>query len=454
MPTVSIQQATPSSAAATNQSQQAASGFPDELQLLMSVTEPPDPGGGPTAATAEGGASILGPNAQSNQPDLSPLLEATADSAIPNPPAKTAKSASGDPAIAALAALTAPILPIQTTLPALPTPLKVSASAVSGAGPVATAPTAVADEAHLVPAEPLTTAGQSTAIHASSQSPAPDGAAASGSPPSNAQQPGDPSVIVTAAPDPAPHRTMPAIQNATVSAVATDTATTAVTAGSPDLGGHAQQQGSSDPAPQHGSDQESSAQTPSNPSLPPGVAAPGATTAIQAVAPTAAPKLPDGQRLDVVRQVADRIELMTAARPQQGVTIHLQPQGLGDVTIVVKGVGKDIEASLTATNATVRNALSDSRDTLTQAVAAKGFNLVGVNIAGHSQSMAGRDRQAPNNQQQSPSQSFGNSSNGGGSTQTGSQRPSNALSTLTLTHGPDSDVDVLASVEDGVDYRI
>ena len=90
--------------------------------------------------------------------------------------------------------------------------------------------------------------------------------------------------------------------------------------------------------------------------------------------PITAP-LDSAQRIDVVKQVANHIETMAVNKSNQEVTIQLRPEGLGDVTVVVKSLGTGIEATLTASNDNVRAALSDNRDALTQAATAKGFNL-------------------------------------------------------------------------------
>lgn len=79
-------------------------------------------------------------------------------------------------------------------------------------------------------------------------------------------------------------------------------------------------------------------------------------------------------RVAVVRQVADRIELLAAA-PRDGVTVRLEPRDLGSITMVVKSQGDEVDAHIVASNEGVRAALDGSRVQLREALESRGLNL-------------------------------------------------------------------------------
>jgi flagellar hook-length control protein FliK len=112
-------------------------------------------------------------------------------------------------------------------------------------------------------------------------------------------------------------------------------------------------------------------------------------------------------RLNAVKQVADRLQVMAATRPQNAVTIELTPAGLGTVSVTVKGIGKTIIADLAASNDAVRAALSEGRNTLTQAMEQKGFTVSELNVRTHvaaSQAGAGMSNANQGRQDQPSSQ--------------------------------------------------
>ena len=444
MATVQINQATAKTHSSSQPHSQGSSGFPDELQAVMSLAEIPDPGGGPPPATAEGRASNPGPNAQSNQPDFLPLLDSTGLPLLsPGGPqssgtaTKGGKGTTTDPTILALAGAfgaamaTGVVVPVTTDEPnAASTPVtSISIAKLPG----------LADQTPPDPAANPVSLKNSAAPQAST-----------------AQSDELLHVIVdqpTAAQSAHP---LPGIQNSAVSAVATKDISSPILTDLP-----AVTPTSADAQPQssfgastgdHNPNQQQPASEQNSANMAGQVSIPGQLSVASGMAVPAGPTLSDPQRLDVVRQLADRIELMAASRPQQGVTIHLQPHGLGDVTVVVKGIGKDIEATFSATNTAVRTALADSRDALTQAVTAKGYNLIGVSIAAHSQSMSGRDRQPTPNQQQS--QSFGNPSSSGGPNGSSNSRGGGSLPSTVSTLGMDDEAELPSTGADGVDYRI
>jgi flagellar hook-length control protein FliK len=92
------------------------------------------------------------------------------------------------------------------------------------------------------------------------------------------------------------------------------------------------------------------------------------------------PTLTPVETSDVVRQVADRMRLLAAARPKEGVTIHLNPDDLGSITVVVKSIGHLVDAQITATDDRVRNALDQNQTRLVEALDRHGYRLQAVNV--------------------------------------------------------------------------
>ncbi|MHB8635311.1 MAG: flagellar hook-length control protein FliK [Fimbriimonadaceae bacterium] len=435
----------------------AASAFSGELQSLLNLADIPDPGGGPPAPTAEGGASNQGPNAQSNQPDFLPLLISAGLQPAPTAPgeqvplglpSKGGKDAKSDPSLLALAAI-AFNQPTLATIPLAPPIEGQSSAPTMPARAPATLTESVAAPKLAPPTPELAPADAPVASAKASTD-------AQGSPPAPSQAQAVVQVTVNQPLSSDAPRPLPPVRNAVVSAVvAKGAASSAKAPADGTVSGAATEGGSSQEFAGNPQGDRTPSQSPSTPdTTTAGAVAAGAPPSVIQAKPTVVgPALSDPQRLDVVRQLVDRIELMAAARPQQGVTIHLQPHGLGDVTIIVKGLGKDIEATFSATNTSVRNALADSRDALTQAVTAKGYNLVGVNIAAHSQSTSGRDRQPAPNQPQ-PSQAFGNPSNSGAPNGGGAPRGGLLQAAATTTTGTETDAELPAPADNGVDYRI
>lgn len=83
----------------------------------------------------------------------------------------------------------------------------------------------------------------------------------------------------------------------------------------------------------------------------------------------------------LVRQVADRIESMVAARPREGVTVHLEPRDLGTVTLVVKGAASALDVRMYASDDRVKESLNETRNDLAQALAPRGIAVRDVRIA-------------------------------------------------------------------------
>lgn len=131
--------------------------------------------------------------------------------------------------------------------------------------------------------------------------------------------------------------------------------------------------------------------------------------------PEAGSQRPEVDRHLVVRQVADRIENLVAARPREGVTIHLEPRDLGTVTLVVKGLASALDVQMTASDSRVRESLDASRPELAQALAPRGIEIRELRVASAPSSPSGtaardagtnpdgRPRQQPPSQPHQPS---------------------------------------------------
>lgn len=83
----------------------------------------------------------------------------------------------------------------------------------------------------------------------------------------------------------------------------------------------------------------------------------------------------------VLRQVADHIEMLAAIRPKDGVTIHLHPAELGSIVLTVRSSGTAVEAQISASNDSVRQALSQRQSQLSQALGDRGLTLTRVSVS-------------------------------------------------------------------------
>lgn len=85
-------------------------------------------------------------------------------------------------------------------------------------------------------------------------------------------------------------------------------------------------------------------------------------------------------RASVVRQIADRLELLVASRPRDGVTIRLNPIELGTITLTVRQSGGEVETRVVASHEAVRAALETSRPQLQHALETRGLNLGSLDV--------------------------------------------------------------------------
>ena len=87
-------------------------------------------------------------------------------------------------------------------------------------------------------------------------------------------------------------------------------------------------------------------------------------------------------RAEVIAKVTDQIQQMAAANGNGRTTIKLSPDDLGTITLVVKTLGDNVEARLTASDNRVRFALSHHRADLVQSVQGRGLSLNHLSV-GH-----------------------------------------------------------------------
>lgn len=111
------------------------------------------------------------------------------------------------------------------------------------------------------------------------------------------------------------------------------------------------------------------------------------------VTTTAAKPLAPREVDAVIKQVTERIEFMAAARPRDGVTVHLRPADLGNITLVVKSIGSIVNAEILASNDQVRQALENSRPQLQEAMQQRGMQLQQVTF-GQPQGQTGNSDQS------------------------------------------------------------
>ena len=111
----------------------------------------------------------------------------------------------------------------------------------------------------------------------------------------------------------------------------------------------------------------------------------------------------------VIRQVADRIELLAAARSNNGVVIHLEPRDLGSITLVIKNQGESVNAQLYASHDHVRTALQQGRAQLGQSLEQRGIQLASVSVGSQSDFKQGGSGQTPAQPESQPKPAFASS---------------------------------------------
>lgn len=96
-------------------------------------------------------------------------------------------------------------------------------------------------------------------------------------------------------------------------------------------------------------------------------------TTVATVLPTQ--PLTEAEQREVMQQTLDRLDQLSLQRPLNQMVIRLAPEGLGQISVVVKTLGMKHEAEITASNDRVIHALESARPHLIQALDAKGVSL-------------------------------------------------------------------------------
>lgn len=102
------------------------------------------------------------------------------------------------------------------------------------------------------------------------------------------------------------------------------------------------------------------------------------TTAVKDAKPVTT--ISNAQTNQVIRQASDRIALLAISRSKEAVTIHLSPPDLGDLTLVVRSAGGKVDADITATNDSVKQALQQHASQLGHSLSQRGLELNSVSV--------------------------------------------------------------------------
>ncbi len=101
----------------------------------------------------------------------------------------------------------------------------------------------------------------------------------------------------------------------------------------------------------------------------------------------------------LVRDLADRIEMMAATRPQESVTIEFRPLDLGDIKVMLTQSEDRVEATVITDNDRVRQAVHAMQPELRATLDQRGVQLGSFNVMDFGQPK----EQAPHNHQHQPS---------------------------------------------------
>jgi len=123
------------------------------------------------------------------------------------------------------------------------------------------------------------------------------------------------------------------------------------------------------------------------------------TAPVSSNPPTEATGLKAGEINLVVKQIADKMQLLAATQSKDGITIQLQPDSLGTISMTVKSMAGTVQAHIAASNDNVRTALEQNRSLLGQAMSERGLKLEAVSIAAQTQTSTSAQRQSAQQQQ-------------------------------------------------------
>lgn len=135
--------------------------------------------------------------------------------------------------------------------------------------------------------------------------------------------------------------------------------------------------------PDSGSASVSSASLAASASVSTSPTATGAAAQMSTTGPTSTTSLSASGTDAAVRQVSDRLQLLAAQRSNQSVTVHLNPRGLGEVSVTVAVANNAIQTVLSASNSAVSDALGTHREEIESKLSQGGYASVGITIASH-----------------------------------------------------------------------
>jgi hypothetical protein len=78
---------------------------------------------------------------------------------------------------------------------------------------------------------------------------------------------------------------------------------------------------------------------------------------------------------EIRQRIVEQVQELAALHSRQSVTIKLQPEDLGTLTIIVNGTQENVEAKVTASNDAVRHSLAAHRTELVQSIESRGMSL-------------------------------------------------------------------------------
>jgi hypothetical protein len=87
------------------------------------------------------------------------------------------------------------------------------------------------------------------------------------------------------------------------------------------------------------------------------------------------------QQTEMLKRIAERIEVLAAMRSTQEVTIRLAPNDLGSITLVVRSLNGGVDAEIYASEDRVRTALHQGQAHLAQALEGRGVNVNAVTVS-------------------------------------------------------------------------
>lgn len=143
----------------------------------------------------------------------------------------------------------------------------------------------------------------------------------------------------------------------------------------------------------------------------------------------ARPSITDKQSFEVTKRVVETVQELAAMRGRNTVTLRLNPEELGTLTLTVSSSQENVEAKVTASHEAVRHALAAHRDQLVQSIESRGLELGSFSV-GH------EDRQGTGQESRDMRQDFARARNLADTQSLATERPH--FSTGLTTKGVDT----------------